>query len=174
MRKKATEAFEVLKKPGSRLVYDHLGVLPSDCEDCLGYKEWFLFVYMKREFSSLTIMSIFCVLLTSSSFGVCRFLQPSLFILAVAVQTYLVLPHLWDGIVPEEHGYIAILDLLPFQVKGLVTLMYFLIGCCFSCLNKLCWCRVCCKADTTREMALEVERVLLEKNRKLIEQKKNQ
>jgi len=72
MRKKAFEAFEVLKKPGSRLIYDHLGVVPSDCEDCLDYKEWFLFVYMEREFKSLMIMLIFCVLLSSTSFGICR------------------------------------------------------------------------------------------------------
>merc|ERR1711964_850121 len=108
------------------------------------------------------------------SLGICRVLQPTLFVLAVVVQTYLVLPHLWWNILPEEYGYIAILDLLPFQVKGLVTMIYFLIGSCFSCLNKLFGCRICRKVGTAREMALEVEGLLLERSKKLMEQKKNQ
>jgi len=174
MRRKATEAFEVLKKPGSRVLYDHLGVVPSDCEDCLGYKEWFLFVYMEREFGSLILMLVYCVIITSSSTGICGVLQPLIFILAVVVQTYLVLPHLWGHIVTEDYGYLAGFDLLPFQVKGLVTLIYFLIAVCFLVLNKACRCKFCSRVDTNREMALEVERVLLERNESVLEQKKNQ
>jgi len=71
VRKKAEEAYEVLKKPDSRVLYDHLGVVPSDCEECLGYMEWFLYVYMKREFGSFVLMLIYSVLLTSSSTGFC-------------------------------------------------------------------------------------------------------
>jgi len=73
----------------------------------------------------------------------------------------------------EEYGYFGELNLLPFQVKDVVSLLYLSTACCFLLLNKLCSCKICKTVDTNREIALEVENVLLETDEKTMAQKKN-